>query len=192
MALMTGDHYLLYPLNEFYARASLPLPEAMEIGGEEMPKPYRSLLVHASDMTPTLEGFYKQGIHVRILKRHLSESVYARQVVLALDGDERPVEFGAIQIYLEHFPSKAREFILEAKRPLGAILHNQGIGHTSRPKAFFRINSDAVIGSALQLTSLNRLYGRRNVLLNSSERTLAEIVEILPPLAPERPLVESR
>jgi chorismate-pyruvate lyase len=164
----------------------------VEIAGEEMPEPYRSLLVHARDMTPTLEGFYKQGIHVRILKRHLSESVYARQVVLALDGDERPVEFGAIQIYLEHLPSKARELILEGKQPLGAILHNQGIGHASCPKAFFRINSDAVIDSALHLTGLNLLYGRRNVLLNSLERTLAEIVEILPPLAHERPLDESQ
>jgi chorismate-pyruvate lyase len=189
---MTGDLYLLYPLNEFYARAGLSPPGAVEIGGEEMPEPYRSLLVHARDMTPTLEGFYKQGIHVRILKRHLSESVYARQVVLALDGDERPVEFGAIQIYLEHFPSDARELILEGKRPLGAILHNQGIGHASCPKAFFRINSDAVIGSALQLTGLNLLYGRRNVLLNLSERTLAEIIEILPPMAGEGPLGESR
>jgi chorismate-pyruvate lyase len=189
---MTGDYYLLYPLNEFYARAGLSLPGAVKIGGEEVPEPYRSLLVHARDMTPTLEGFYRQAIHVRILNRHLSESLYARQVVLALDGDERPVEFGAIQIYLEHFPSKARELILRGKRPLGAILHNQGIGHVSCPKAFFRINSDAVIDSALHLTGLNLLYGRRNVLLNSSERTLAEIVEILPPLAHERPLDESR
>jgi chorismate-pyruvate lyase len=189
---MTDDLNLLYPLNEFYAQSGLPLPGALEIRGEEMPNLYRSLLVHASDMTPTLEGFYKQGIHVRILKRHLSESVFARQVVLALDGDERPVEFGAIKIYLEHFPSKARELILEGKRPLGAILQNQGIGHASCPKAFFRITSDAVIGSALHLTGLNLLYGRRNVLLDSSERTLAEIIEILPPLAHERPLVESR
>jgi chorismate-pyruvate lyase len=180
---MADDPYLLYPLNEFYARAGLPLPGAVEIGGEEMPKPYRSLLVHACDMTPTLEGFYRQGIHVRVLKRHLYESVFARQVVLALDGEERPVEFGAIKIYLEHFPSRARELILEEKRPLGAILHSQGIEHASCPKAFFHITPDAMISGVLHLTGLNLLYGRRNVLLDSSERTLAEIIEILPPLA---------
>jgi chorismate-pyruvate lyase len=189
---MKDDPYLLYPLDEFYARAGLPLPGAVKMGGEEMPEPYKSLLVHARDMTPTLEGFYGQGIHVRILKRDLYEGAFARQVVLALDGDERPVEFGAIKIYLEHFPSKARELILEGKRPLGAILHNERIGHASCPKAFFRITSGSVIGSALQLTGLDLLYGRRNVLLDSSERTLAEIIEILPPLTHERPLVESR
>jgi len=188
---MTADPSLLYPLNEFYARAGLSLPGAVEIGGEEMPEPYRSLLVHARDMTPTLEGFYKQGIHVRILRRHVYESMFDRQVVLALDGDERPVEFGAIKIYLGHFLTKARQLILEGKRPLGTILHNEGVGHSSCPKAFFRITSDDVIGSALQLTGLNLLYGRRNVLLDSSERTLAEIIEILPPLARERPLVEA-
>ena len=35
----------------------LPLPVMEQIQADEMPEPYRSLLVHDSDMTSTLEEF---------------------------------------------------------------------------------------------------------------------------------------
>ena len=179
---MMQDHSnLLYPLNEFYAEAKLPLPVVSRLDGKALPEPYKSLLVHQNDMTPTLESFYNQKIHLRVLKAHFEGNVYSRQVVLVLDADEKPAEFGAIRIYLEHFPLQARELILEDKRPLGAILFDQGVDHSSRPNAFFRIRSDALINSVLDLTESNPLYGRRNVLSNSSQGTLAEIIEILPP-----------
>jgi len=46
-----------HPLDEFYARAGLPMPSLQELTGKEVPEPYRSLLVHENDMTPTLEQF---------------------------------------------------------------------------------------------------------------------------------------
>lgn len=179
---MTQDDLnLLYPLNEFYAEAGLSLPEVKRVDEASVPEPYRSLLVHENDMTHTLERFFKQSVHIQALKTHLNGKVYSRQVVLALDGDERPVEFGAIKIYLDNFPWRARQLILEEKRPLGAILHSQDIEYASCPKAFIQVSADAFINTALGLKGSNLLYGRRNELLDSSQRTLAEIIEILPP-----------
>ena len=60
-----------YPLDEFYAQAGLPLPAIEQIGGEDMPEPYRSLLVHQRDMTPTLEKFHGGKIHVHELRTGL-------------------------------------------------------------------------------------------------------------------------
>lgn len=179
--MVQDDSNLLDPLNAFYAEAGLPLPVAGRLDGKTVPEPYKSLLVHQNDMTPTLESFYNQKIHLRVLKAHFDGEVYSRQVVLVLDADEKPVAFGAIRIHLEHLPLKARELILEEKRPLGAILYNQGVDHASRPNAFFQVGSDAFINSVLGLKSSNLLYGRRNILSNSSQRILAEIIEILPP-----------
>ena len=48
------DQYA-YPLSDFYARAKLPLPRIEVIPGDEVPEPYKSLLVHENDMTPTLD-----------------------------------------------------------------------------------------------------------------------------------------
>src|SRR2546423_14144336 len=73
-----------HPLDEFYARAGLRLPAIERIGGEEIPQPYRGLLVHEDDMTPTLEKYHGAEIHLRILGREQREDFYFREVVLQL------------------------------------------------------------------------------------------------------------
>ena len=171
---------LLYPLNEFYETGS-PLPTVERIESRQVPEPYRKLLVHRNDMTPTLERFHQQPIHLQILQRHHQGDVFSRQVLLLLNHSEKPVEFGAIKIYLDQFPARARELILECRRPLGSILSTEHISHTSYPRAYVRVTSDATIGAALSIGEAIPLYGRRNALVSSSRRTLAEIVEILPP-----------
>lgn len=172
---------LLYPLGEFYAQAGLALPPVKRVEGADIPEPCRQLLVHDRDMTPTLEAFHGERIHLRVLARRLDGDAYARQVVLTLNGSARPVEFGAIMIHLQHFPPAAREEILEGRRPLGTILHVHDITHQSRPQAFLHLIPDAVIQEALQLNAPFPLYGRRNVIRDLTGNELADIVEILPP-----------
>lgn len=172
---------LIYPLNEFYEQSGEPLPFVAQVAGMDLPQPYRSLLVHQSDMTGMLEGTYHQSIRVRVLKSSLAGNVYSRQVVLVLAGDATPVEFGAIKVHLEHLPPQARQQLLEGKQPFGSILHAQSIAHVSRPEYYIQVMADALIAHALQMPEPCLLYGRRNTLLNTSQLPLAEVVEILPP-----------
>lgn len=178
----SNEFVLAHPLDEFYARMKLPLPPLDRVDGEAVPQPYRQLLVHNDDMTPTLERFYRRDIHLHLLGRRQQGHEYFREVVLLLDGTNDPVEFGAIKIYLDRFTPEARRQILEEQRPLGHIMQECGVKHTSRPKAFLRLASDRFINEALQLSGANVLYGRRNTLFHPQNRPLAEIVEILPPL----------
>jgi chorismate-pyruvate lyase len=174
---------LLFPLDVFYARAGLVLPPVQQVEGSDVPEPCRQLLVHDSDMTPTLEAFHGERIHLRVLARRLDGDAFSRQVVLTLNGSARPVEFGAIVIHLQHFPPAAREAILEGRRPLGTILHDHGILHQSRPLSFIRVTSDSLMNEALHLQEPRALYGRRNVIRDRDGNELANIVEILPPTA---------
>jgi chorismate-pyruvate lyase len=175
------DLDLLYPLNEFYEQAGLPLPTARRIHGREMPEPYRKLLVHDRDMTPTLEAAYDRKMNLRVLKYALDREVFSRQIVLVPEGSDSPVVFGAIKIYLDEFPTEARALVLERRLPLGTILGSQAIKHFSHPDAFFEVEADAVISEALGLTGTALLYGRRNILGNATGRKLAQVLEILPP-----------
>ena len=59
---MTPDSNLLYPLNEFYEQSGLPLPPAVQVAAGDVPEPYRSLLIHTREMTPTLEAAYGRSI----------------------------------------------------------------------------------------------------------------------------------
>jgi chorismate-pyruvate lyase len=177
---------LVHPLDEFYQEMGLALPPLQQVDGEVVPQPYKQLLVHHDDMTPTLEKYHGRDIHLRLLSRRRKGSSYFREVVLLLDGTEQPVEFGAIRIYLDRFGAEARRQILEEQRPLGHILEEGDVKHSSRPKAFLRLASDHFINDALQLSGANVLYGRRNTLFDPQERSLAEIVEILPPVTAGR------
>jgi chorismate-pyruvate lyase len=172
---------LLYPLTEFYEEAGLALPSATRINGREMPEPYRRLLVHDRDMTPTLEAAYDRKMNLRVLKYALDHEVFSRQILLVPEGGDAPVVFGAIKIYLDEFPTAARDLVLERRLPLGTILESQAIKHFSRPDAFFEVEADPSICQALEITGPVKLYGRRNVLGNATGRKLAQVLEILPP-----------
>ena len=172
---------IAYPLDDFYAQAGRALPPIEAVAGDDVPEPYKSLLVHQDDMTPTLEKFHGERIHLAVLSRQQRDDFYFREVVLLLDKSDKPVEFGAIKINLALFPSAARKEILEERRPLGALLGDYTIVHTSRPKAYLRIQSDDFINAAFRLDKSQWLYGRRNTLWDPQQRPLAEIVEILPP-----------
>ena len=171
-----------YPLDEFYALAKRELPPIEQVPGESVPEPYRRLLVHQDDMTPTLEKFHGDRVHLKVISRQTRGDFYFREVVLLLDGSNVAVEFGAIKINLALFPPTARRHILEEKQPLGTILGQDHIVHSSRPKAYLKIQPDAFIREALQLGEGKlTLYGRRNTLFDPQQRALAEIVEVLPP-----------
>ncbi|MDB6123912.1 MAG: hypothetical protein JWQ71_2905 [Pedosphaera sp.] len=179
-AIRAADFSLAHPLDEFYALAGQALPPLQEVEGVGVPEPYKTLLVHQNDMTPTLEKFHQSRIHLQVVGRRSMEEAYYREVVLLLDGTDQPVEFGAIKINLGLFPQEARAEILQEKLPLGYILAEYKIPHASRPRAFIRLASDHLINGLLKLSGAQVLYGRRNTLFDPQQRPLAEIVEILP------------
>jgi chorismate-pyruvate lyase len=174
----------LYPLDDFYARAGMPLPRIEVLAGEMLPEPYRSLLMHSRDMTPTLEAYHGSLMHLHILRSEPRGNFYFREVVLRLDTNDRPVEFGANKISLNLYSPTVRQLILQERLPLGHILKEHQVPHQTYAKAFFRVESDALISRALGLDHPCVLYGRRATIWDSHQRPLSEIVEILPPTEP--------
>jgi chorismate-pyruvate lyase len=168
-------------LERFYSRAGLAPPRLRVVRGEEVPQPYKSLLVHSTDMTPTLEGFHGQPIHLAVLSSERQDNVYWREVILRRADDSRPVEYGVIRICLAPLSAAAAKSVLEERRPLGRILQDEAVAHLSWPQAFFRVQADARLSKLLDLRQPAALYGRRNVLADGSRRLLAEVIEILPP-----------
>jgi len=169
------------PLLDFYQREGESAPELIPIDGGDMPEPYRRLLVHADDMTPTLEEFHGSRIHLRLLGREQNETTYKREVVLESSPENKPVEFGAITIHLEHFTEQSQALILGESVPLGTILGDHAIQHQSCPQAYFQVQSDPLITQAFGLSKSTGLYGRCNIHRGINNDNLAEIVEILPP-----------
>lgn len=171
----------LDPLAEAYSRRGLRLPAIEGVEGSVIPQPYRDLLVHERDMTPTLEAFHGEPIHLRVMSRGAPSGILFREVVLVTTESLRPVEFGAIRIRLDGFGKSARELILGGLIPLGNILKQEEIPHRSDPQRYLRVDPDQVVAQALQLEGGELLYGRHNLISGQDGRILAEMVEILPP-----------
>lgn len=182
----SGTSPLLYPLTEFYRTEGVELPQTREISAEQMAEPYRTLLVHNRDMTPTLEAAWGGKLHVRAVRRAHSGSVYMRHSLLLLDGSDTVTAMGAISINLDRFPERARRLILDQHLPLGGILGSHGIEHRCRPAAYFAVKADSIIGEALGVEIGFELFGRHNVMWDAHEQVLAEVIEILPPGSPPR------
>lgn len=172
------DHFA--PFTGFYADAKATPPETTLIDGAAMPEPYRSLLVNHGDMTPTLEQFHHCKLHLKVLGRVHAGNEYRRQVLL-LDPQERPVEFGAIRIHLDVLLPAVQKLVLAGQRPLGGVLIENSVPHSSRPSAYFQVTGDKLINRALGVTKPCALYGRCNTLTGDDGRVIAEVVEILPP-----------
>ena len=134
-------------------------------------------------MTLTLESAYARPVKLRVQKYDLRDNVFSRQVVLVA-GAATAVAFCAIKMYLDYFPPEARRLVLERKQPLGTILYTQQMAHSSNPDCYFQVAADAVICAALGLKTGGVLYGRRNVLCDAENHTLARVVEILAPAHP--------
>ncbi|HEX2749754.1 MAG TPA: hypothetical protein VHM91_17220 [Verrucomicrobiales bacterium] len=171
---------LLMPFLYFYNQDDLPMPPVEFIDGDAMPLPYRNVLVHSSDMTPTLREFHGGPISLEVVQAEMSDEYVMRQVVLHRTSDNAPVEYGAIGIQLEGFSPHVRELIREGKQPLGGILEAEGVPHQSNPRAYFAIEADEHTGELLRVPPGTTLYGRCNALTHSGGIVFADIVEILP------------
>ncbi len=181
MSLLSSD---FYPLDEFYAARGVTLPAIRRLPATELPEPYRQLLAHDGDMTSRLEKFHHDKIRIQLLERRVNDGAYFREVTLWTE--QRAVEFGAIKIMMDLFPPEAQREIREEKEPLGKILVRHGVAFASQPRLYLGLMSDGFINGVLGLEEPRFLYGRRNTLVDSWSRPLAEIVEILPPTVARR------
>lgn len=172
---------LFAPLERFYRKSGIALPEIKFVDGELVPEPAKRLLVHAGDMTSRLRKHHGAEIGLRCVSVAYDEESMWRLVVLFRSDTGAPVEFGAIRIFLGVLDEDVRDLVVAGKEPLGGILERCGVDYTSGPKGYFRYGADAFVGILLDETVEKPLFGRCNELaMRQSGEVFAEIVEILP------------
>lgn len=169
------------PFQMVYQRHGYTVRAMAPVGADDLPEPERSLLAHDSDMTNTLQQFYGEEIHLQVINQAIEREVLSRLVVLELDGENRPVEFGAIQIDLTKLDEIPRLLVEEGRLPFGGILNQFAIRYQSEPSAFFRIQADGLMQRVFHIPPGPELYGRCNTLSLAGGEPIAHVIEILPP-----------
>ena len=169
----------LYPLDVVYRRAGVDIPKVQIIAPEDIPLPYRSLLVHDSDMTLTLERHFGDRVVLRPLSTFSIRGSYYRRVLLVQAYSGRPVEMGAIRMRLDAFNQRLRAQILKNETPLGRILRDGRFRYSSRVKAFLAITPNPEMMGVFWMRECRVLYGRRTELIRHGVK-IGDIVEVLP------------
>jgi chorismate-pyruvate lyase len=169
----------LYPLDFVYARAGVPPPIVTPVVPDDIPQPYRSLLVHESDMTVTLERHFGGRVVLRPLSTLVVGPSYFRRVLLAQEYSGRPVEMGAIRIRLDAFSARIRTLIQRNEIPLGRILRDGDVDFKSVAKLFLAVTPNPEMMGIFWMREARTLYGRRTEVISRGAK-VGDIVEVLP------------
>ena len=170
---------LLYPLDLVYKRAGIAVPQVNAVSPEEIPLPYRSLLVHDADMTLTLERHFGGRVVLRPLSTFTSRGSYFRRVLLVQEYAGQPVEMGAIRMKLAAFSDEIRHEILKNEIPLGRILRDGRFAYRSEPRAFLAVTPNPEMMGVFWMREPRVLYGRRTEIMREDAK-IGDIVEVLP------------
>ncbi|MEK9772824.1 MAG: hypothetical protein VW907_06540 [Opitutae bacterium] len=174
---------LLHPLSMMRRARGLSALDHQVLEPGDLPQPYRQLLDHQGDMTSRLESAYRTSIQVRRLHSSNDGKNYFREVILETIGSiPRPVEYGAIEIQLAQLPEAAKQAVIDAQIPLGAILNKGRIPYDCSLRGFFKVIPDQSILEAFGIEESIPLFGRSNRIETRTGGIIAQIVEILPPV----------
>src|SRR5580692_6856853 len=84
------------------------------VAADQVPQPYRDLLVHEHHMTVTVEAHNGSLVDVKVLEKRHEGNSYARKILLASQKDQRIVMFGLVRIWLHYCSPEVRDEIVAA------------------------------------------------------------------------------
>jgi chorismate-pyruvate lyase len=157
-------------------------PHAELIPAENVPEPYRELLVHTHHMTVTVERYYGEPVNVRVLDHWREGDEYARKILLTLAHRGDVVQFGLVRIDLSVCPPRVREAILSGQVPLGRALIENDMLRRIEPTGFLRVYPGPVMAGWFGCPEGTETYGRLGVIY-TGEHPVIEVLEILAPIA---------
>jgi chorismate-pyruvate lyase len=174
-----GDHNsILFPLDAAYAQAGVDGPTARRIHSEDIPDPYRALLVHEGNMTATLEHHFHGAVGLQLLSAVHDGSWFLRRVLLVHESSGRPLAMAAVCMRVDGFTELIQAQIRRGEIPLGRILLTGGVEFTSRPRAFLSFTADPEMMERFSMRESRTLYGRQTELFCLASK-IGDVVEVL-------------
>jgi chorismate-pyruvate lyase len=150
------------------------------VAADQVPQPYRDLLVHEHHMTVTVEAHHGSLVDVQVLERKREGDAYARKILLAKQTDGRIVQFGLVLIWLNYCGPEVRSEILAEKTPLGRILINHNVLRRIEPTDYLRVTPGPEMMQWFGLLSPEPAYGRLAMIYCDGQPAI-ELLEIVAP-----------
>jgi chorismate-pyruvate lyase len=149
-----------------------------EVSATEMPPEYQSLLAHCDHMTVTVEAWHNSLVDVRVLDEHREADLYSRKIILALQRDGTPVQFGIMRIDLSELPEIVRLEIESQALPLGRIMIRHHLMRSVELCQLWRVSPGAELRSRLRIDEKEVVYGRTASIIVEGKPAV-ELLEIV-------------
>ena len=149
-----------------------------EVEAAKMPAPFDKLLAHEHHMTVTVESHHNSPVDVKVLRREVSDTQYAREILLTRQSDGRVVQYGIMRIRLDLLPAAARQEVVSEGTPLGRILIQHNILRSVHLFSLFKITPGEVLQTWLNSGSDEPVYGRTALIYCNGEPAV-ELLEIV-------------
>jgi chorismate-pyruvate lyase len=156
------------------------IPEYEFVPADEVPSPYRELLVHEHHMTVTVEAYHGGLVDVRVLDRQRDGDSYARKILLVLQKNGRVVQFGIVHVDLGCCSAEVREEILAERTPFGRILIRHNVLRRIEPTAFLRVIPCPAMMRWFGLDRPTPTFGRLAI-IHCDGQPAVELLEIVAP-----------
>ncbi len=148
------------------------------VESSDLPDAYQSLLAHTDHMTVTVEAWHNSHVDVRVLDEQIADDSYARKILLVLQRDASPVQFGIMRINLAGLPEIVQLEIKSQALPLGRIMIRHHLMREVELCQLWRVLPSLELQSQLQLEDSNPIYGRTARIL-VADQPAVELLEIV-------------
>jgi chorismate-pyruvate lyase len=157
------------------------LGDFTEVSVEELPDAYRLLLAHDAHMTVTVEQFHNSPVRVRVLDKRVTQTHYARKILLERQSDGAVVQFGIMRVNFACLTAEVREEIASEAAPLGRILIQHDVLRKVQLFSLWRVTMGAELTRRFGLERPGVTYGR-TALIELNGVPAVELIEIIAPV----------
>ena len=148
------------------------------VESSDLPEAYQALLAHHDHMTVTVEAWYNSMVDVRVLAEQRDDDSYARKILLVLQRDGTPVQFGIMRINLAGLPDIVKLEIESQALPLGRIMIRHHLMREVELCQLWRVNPGAELRLQLQLEDDTPIFGRTARILVAGQPAV-ELLEVV-------------
>jgi len=166
------------PLTGLFFPSLDELGQFEPVESSDLPAAYQSLLAHHDHMTVTLEAWHNSLVDVRVLAEQREDDSYARKILLVLQRDAIPVQWGLMRIKLTGLPEIVRSEIKSQALPLGRIMIRHHLMREVELCQLWRVTPGPELRLPLQLEDDAPLFGRTARILVDGQPAV-ELLEIV-------------
>ncbi len=151
-----------------------------EVTAGELPDQFQAMLAHNDHMTVTVEAWYNSLVKLNVLEERRDNDYYSRRIILSLQRDGTPVQFGIMRISLSGLPQIVRMEIESQALPLGRIMIRHHLMRNVELDKLWRVTSGPELRKYLKLERGTMCYGRTAHIL-VEKKPAVELLEIVVP-----------